>query len=65
MVRLVLSGLGTHYGLSLSALLLSLPVSAQPPSRPGEKTLPVLSIGDPAPPIHIHTWVKWALDGDD
>jgi thiol-disulfide isomerase/thioredoxin len=45
-------------GLSLSVLLLSLPVSAQPPSGPGEKTLPALSIGDPAPPIHIHKWVK-------
>ena len=45
-------------GLSLSVLLLSLPVSAQPPSGPGEKTLPKLSIGDPAPPIHIHKWVK-------
>jgi thiol-disulfide isomerase/thioredoxin len=29
-----------------------------PPSGPGEKTLPELSIGDPAPPIHIHTWLK-------
>jgi thiol-disulfide isomerase/thioredoxin len=33
-------------------------VSAQPPSGPGEKTIPRLSIGDPAPPIHIRTWVK-------
>jgi thiol-disulfide isomerase/thioredoxin len=34
------------------------PVIAQPPEGPGEKTTPTLSIGDPAPPIHIRTWVK-------
>jgi thiol-disulfide isomerase/thioredoxin len=58
MVRVALPSRGTYYGFSLSFLLLSLPVSAQPPSGPGEKILPALSIGDPAPPIHIHTWVK-------
>ena len=45
---------GVLCGPSLSVLLLSLPVSAQPPAGPGEKTLPELSIGDPAPRIYIH-----------
>jgi hypothetical protein len=58
MVRVILPCLGIHGGLCLGVLLVSLPVSAQPPSGPGEKTLPRLSIGDPAPPIHINTWVK-------